>query len=87
MADYTLAMLLGRWGSHFEQLMAKRNEGKPPTERKRLIDLMPEHFDRELLRATIAEAKLATPDRIILSQWKANKWIEQTDKNQYRKLI
>ena len=86
MADYTLTMLLGRWGSHFEQLMAKRNEGKPPTERKRLIDLMPEHFDRELLRATIAEAKLATPDRIILSQWKANKWIEQTDKNQYRKV-
>ena len=41
----------------------------------------------DMLRTLIAESGVASPDRVLISQWKVNKWIEQIDKFQYRKLI
>ena len=40
-----------------------------------------------MLRTLIAESGVASPDRVLISQWKVNKWIEQIDKFQYKKLI
>lgn len=87
MADYILSTLLKRWGKTFEELQSKRFEGIAESSRPKLIDRLGKDFTRDQLRALIQELKVATPDRVLISQWKANKWIEQTDKFQYRKLI
>ena len=87
MADYILRMLLHRWGKMFEDLQAKRTVLTADTGRPKLIDRLPSAFSRDQLRALISEAQVATPDRILVSQWKANHWIEETDKFQYKKLI
>ena len=57
------------------------------TGRPKLIDRLPSVFSRDQLRALISEAQVATPDRILVSQWKANNWIQETDKFLYKKLI
>lgn len=87
MADYILKMLLHRWGKSFEDLQARRVDLTADTGRPKLIDRLPKEFSRDQLRALITEAKVATPDRILVSQWKANHWIEETDKFLYKKLI
>ena len=87
MADYILKMLLHRWGKSFEDLQARRVDLSADTGRPKLIDRLPREFSRDQLRALITEAKVATPDRILVSQWKANHWIEETDKFMYKKLI
>ena len=87
MADYILKMLLGRWGRTFEDLQAKRVNLSADTGRPKLIDRLPKEFSRDQLRALIQEAQVATPDRILVSQWKANHWIEETEKFHYKKLI
>ena len=89
MADYTLDMLMKRWGKRFEQLQAKRYAGEVEGQsgRTRLIDRLDKEFTREQLRNLMAEAKVCSPDKVFISQWKANRWIEETDKNKYRKLI
>ena len=87
MADYILKMLLCRWGKTFEDLQARRTDLTADTGRPKLIDRLPRDFSRDQLRALIQEAKVATPDRILVSQWKANHWIEETDKFLYKKLI
>lgn len=87
MADYILRMLLKRWGKLFEELQAKREDSTSDSSRPKLIDRLPKDFSRDQLRSLIVELKVATPDRVLISQWKANKWIEQIDKFQYRKLI
>lgn len=87
MADYILSMLLKRWGKRFEELQTAREGQTPDTGRPKLIDRLSKEFSRDQLRALIAELQVATPDRILICQWKANKWIEVIDKNQYRKLI
>lgn len=87
MADYVLSMLFKRWGKRFEELLAKREDTVSESGRPKLIDRLPKEFSREMLRNLIDELQVATPDRVLLSQWKANKWIEQIDKYQYRKLI
>ena len=87
MADYILRMLLHRWGKMFEDLQAKRTVLTADTGRPKLIDRLPSAFSRDQLRALISEAQVATPDRILVSQWKANHWIEETDKFLYKKLI
>ena len=87
MADYILKMLLGRWGRTFEDLQAKRVNLSADTGRPKLIDRLPKEFSRDQLRALISEAQVATPDRILVSQWKANNWIQETDKFLYKKLI
>ena len=86
-ADYILRMLLSRWGKTFEDLQARRVDLSADTGRPKLIDRLPREFSRDQLRALIQEAQVATPDRILVSQWKANHWIEEKEKFQYRKLI
>lgn len=87
MADYILSMLIKRWGKRFEELQAKREDQTTESGRPKLIDRLSKEFSRDQLRALIAELQVATPDRVLISQWKANHWIEVIDKNQYRKLI
>ena len=87
MADYILRMLLSRWGKTFEDLQARRVDLSADTGRPKLIDRLPREFSRDQLRALIQEAQVATPDRILVSQWKANHWIEEKEKFQYLKLI
>ena len=87
MADYILKMLLRRWGKTFEDLQARRIDLSADTGRPKLIDRLPREFSRDQLRAFIAEAKVATPDRVLVPQWNANRWIEETDKFLYKKLI
>ena len=86
-ADYILRMLLSRWGRTFEDLQVRRNEHAVDTGRPKLIDRLPRQFTRDQLRALIQEQQVATPDRVLVSQWKANHWIEETDKFVYQKLI
>lgn len=87
LADYVLSMLLKRWGNRYEELLAKREDTGNISGRPKLIDRLPKEFSRDMLRNLINELQVATPDRVLLSQWKANKWIELIDKSQYRKLI
>ena len=87
MADYILQMLLRRWGKTFEDLQSKRTVLTADSGRPKLIDRLPREFSRDQLRALIQEAQVATPDRILVSQWKANHWIEETDKFLYKILI
>lgn len=87
MADYVLTMLLKRWGKKFEELQAKREDTIMDSGRPKLIDRLSKEFSRDQLRNLIVELKVASPDRVLISQWKANRWIEQIDKFQYRKLI
>lgn len=87
MADYVLSMLLKRWGKKFEELQVKREETVMDSGRPKLIDRLSKEFSRDQLRNLIVELKVASPDRVLISQWKANHWIEQIDKFQYRKLI
>lgn len=87
MADYILNMLLRRWGKSFEDLQARRIDLSADTGRPKLIDRLPRDFTRDQLRALITEQQVATPDRILISQWKANKWISESDKFLYKKLI
>ena len=87
MADYILRMLLRRWGKTFEDLQARRVDLTADTGRPKLIDRLPTVFSRDQLRALITEQQVATPDRILISQWKANHWIQETDKFLYKKLI
>lgn len=86
-ADYILRMLLRRWGKTFEDLQARRVDLTADTGRPKLIDRLPREFSRDQLRALIQEQQVATPDRVLVSQWKANHWIEERDKFQYQKLI
>ena len=87
MADYILKMLLRRWGKMFEDLQVRRIDLTADTGRPKLIDRLPREFSRDQLRALISEAQVATPDRVLVSQWKANHWIEETEKFLYKKLI
>ena len=86
-ADYILQMLLRRWGKTFEDLQARRIDLTADTGRPKLIDRLPREFSRDQLRALIQEQQVATPDRVLVSQWKANHWIEEKEKFQYLKLI
>lgn len=86
-ADYILQMLLRRWGKIYENLQVRRNDLSVDTGRPKLIDRLPRQFSRDQLRVLIQEQQVATPDRVLVSQWKANKWIEETDKFLYKKLI
>ena len=88
MAEYVLTMLMNRWGSQFEELSAQRSvKEKNRRHRTKLIDRLPQEFTRDQFRSFIAERGVATNDRVLISQWKANNWIEIIDKFVYRKLI
>ena len=87
MADYIFGMLLKRWGKIYEDLQVRRNDQAVDTGRPKLIDRLPHQFTRDQLRALIQEQQVATPDRVLVSQWKTNKWIEEKEKFVYLKLI
>lgn len=88
MADYILSTLIERWGNRFEELQTQRQQAPSIIARHKLIDRLPSHFTRTQLRNLISEMGVATPDRVLISQWKANKWIEEIEKcQQYHKLI
>lgn len=88
MAEYVLTMLMNRWGSQFDELSAQRSvKEKNRRHRTKLIDRLPQEFTRDQFRSFIAERGVATQDRVLISQWKANNWIEIIDKFVYRKLI
>jgi len=88
MADYILSMLQKRWGKRFEELQQKRNEEEvTTTNRPRLLDHLAQVFTRDQLRALMQKLNVTSPDRVLLSQWKSNHWIEQLDKNQFKKLV
>ena len=88
MADYTLSMLMNRWGDRFEELQARREGGESVERgRVRLIDRLGLFFTREQLRELIAECKVTSPERVLISQWKKFRWIEEVEKFKYRKLI
>ena len=74
---------MARWGRQYEQMHKTDDAGSKTS----LYDQLPREFSRDQLRALITEAKVATPDRILVSQWKATHWIEETDKFMYKKLI
>ena len=86
-ADYVLGMLLRRWGKIYEDLQVRRNDQVADTGRPKLIDRLPHQFTRDQLRALIQEQQVATPDRVLVSQWKSNHWIEEKEKFVYLKLI
>lgn len=87
-ANYVLSMLLKRWGRKFEELQNKRLESvAEPSARPKLIDKCPKQFTREQLLILMKELDVASPARVILSQWKANGWIKVTGHYQYEKLI
>lgn len=88
MADYILGMLIKRWGKRFEELQKKRNDEEViQTNRPRLLDHLPHQFTRDQLRALMQQLEVTSPDRVLLSQWKANRWIKVLTKNQFEKLV
>ena len=86
MADYILSMMLKRWGKKYEELLRKREEKTPQEGQVKLIDRLSDVFSREQLRTLIKEHNVATPDRVLISQWRAKGLIETVEKFQYRKL-
>ena len=86
MADYILSMMLKRWGKRYEELLRKREEKTPQEGQVKLIDRLPDVFSREQLRTLIKEHNVATPDRVLISQWRAKGLIETVEKFRYRKL-
>ena len=68
-------------------MQARRVDLTADTGRPKLIDRLPRDFTRDQLRALIQEQQVATPDRILISQWKANHWIEETGKFVYKKTL
>lgn len=49
--------------------------------------LRPHQFTRDQLRALMQQLEVTSPDRVLLSQWKANRWIKVLTKNQFEKLV
>ena len=68
-------------------LFAKEGEILAEQSRPRLIDRLTSEFTRDQLRNLMNELKVSSPDRVLISQWKANRWIEEIDKFKYRKLL
>lgn len=87
MANYILNTLLERWGKRFEELQINREDLLSDNSRPKLIDRLPHEFSRDQLRSLMNELQVASPDRVLVSQWKANHWVEQIGRFQYRKLI
>lgn len=73
-------------GKRYEELLRKREEKTPQEGQVKLIDRLPDVFSREQLRTLIKEHNVATPDRVLISQWRAKGLIETVEKFQYRKL-
>ncbi len=88
LVEYIYQALMKKWGGRYEKLVAKRNEESlpNPARRKTLFDILPETFNRDLLRKYIKERELTTPSKTFISNWKGKKWIKEIEKNTYKKL-
>ena len=88
LVEYIYQALMKKWGGRYEKLVAKRKEDSlpNPTRKKTLFDILPETFNRDLLRKYIKERELTTPSKTFISNWKGKKWIKEIEKNTYIKL-
>lgn len=88
MSEYVLGMLTKRWSKRFEELQKKHTEEDVVvTNRPRLLDHLPQLFSRDQLRALMQQLDVTSPDRVLLSQWKTNKWIKVLSITQFEKLV
>lgn len=85
MADYILQSMLSRWGLRFEELNAKREEGKSRQQGPTLFDELPTEFTRDQLIALLQKRQHSTPARVLICQWQKRRLIQPTADNRYRK--
>lgn len=86
LADYIIRALLGRWGLRFEELNAKREEGRSNGQEPTLYDQLSEEFTRDQLNALLAFREKKTPARIFICQWGKRKLIQALGNDRYRKI-
>lgn len=86
MADYILDNMMDRWGKRFEELSTKREQDNRPGPKTILFDLLEDTFNRDQLRAVIAQEGKATPVKVFICQWKKMRVIEEVEKDVYRKV-
>lgn len=86
MADYIIRSLLSRWGGRFEELNAKREEGKSNSNEPTLYDQLSEEFSRDQLNALLKQRAKKTPARIFICQWTKRKLIQPIENDRYRKV-
>lgn len=85
MADYILQALLHRWGSRFEELNDKREEGNQHLQGPTLFDELTPVFTRDQLKALIKQRQRTTPARVFLCQWQKRKLIQPLGNDHYQK--
>lgn len=85
MAEYILQGMLERWGSKFEELNNKREQGLKTGPAVSIFDQLTDEFTREQLNQLIEKSGKSTPDKIFICRWKKLKVIEVVDKNTFRK--
>lgn len=85
MANYIIRALLGRWGLRFEELNAKREEGKTNGQEPTLYDQLSEEFTRDQLNALLCQREKKTPARIFICQWAKRKLIQPLGNDRYKK--
>lgn len=86
MADYIINALLNRWGSRFEELNAKREEGRGNAQEPTLYDQLSTEFTRDQLTALLKQREKKTPARIFICQWSKRKLIQAIGNNRFKKL-
>ena len=85
LADYILTALLERWGDNFEQLNAKREEGRTGYNGPTLYDELSEEFSRDQLNALLKLRERRTPARVFICQWSKRGLITPFGDNRYKK--
>ena len=85
MADYILQALLHRWGSRFEELNDKREEGNQHLQGPTLFDELTPVFTRDQLKVLIQQRQRTTPARVFLCQWQKRKLIQPLGNDHYQK--
>lgn len=87
MADYILHSMLGRWGFRFEELNARREEGRSGEQEPTLYDSLSELFTRDQLKALLQQRQKTTPARVFLCQWTKRKIIKPVGNDCYQKVV
>lgn len=85
-AQYILDTMLAKWGKRYEELTQQRIDGESRT-RVPIFDQLSSPFTREQIDELVKRTELCTPGRVFLSKWKGKGWIEEIQKNVYKKLI
>ena len=86
LADYILTALLERWGNTFEQLNAKREEGRSTSKEPTLYDELSNEFSRDQLNALLKIRERTTPARVFLCQWSKRGLITPIGDDHYMKI-